>query len=258
MKTNRVHKRGHALVSVVPLLLLLGTVANADSFSATIASFADDAKVYEASLETTAGDAMLGHTTEYSCGVLARFVPVSIPRHATIDSAFVSLKASGSQSEVTCNAVVCAEDTGNASTFSTYSDLTARSVTDEVVYWDNLPAMMIFNWYRTPDLSSVIQQVIDRSDWHSGNALALLIQDNNSNVGAYRRFWQYDYLPQNACSLIVYYTAQPESGPGSGGRRRILVGKLDYTGPNGQVEGPLELPRGFFGLCLFARRGGNQ
>ena len=258
MKTHGVRKRDHVVVALILSLLLCSRVVNADSFSATIASFSDDAKLYGASLETTESDAMLGRTAEYSCGVLARFVSVSIPRHATIDSAFITLKASGSQSGAICNTIVCAEDTGNASTFSTYSDFVARFVTDEVVYWDNLPAMAIFNWYRTPDLSPVIQEVINRGDWNTGNALALFIQDNSSSVGAYRRFWQYDYLPQNACSLIVYYTTQPESGTGSGRRRRILVGKLDQIGINGRVEEPLELTRGFFDLCVSTGRGGKQ
>ncbi len=211
------------------VLFLSGAAAIADSFSGTIASFSDDARLSGTSLETTAGDVTVGRTVEASGDILVRFVSIPIPRYAAIDSAFVSLLPSSSQGGAVCNAVIYAEDTGNASTFSTYSDFAARSLTDEVVYWDNLPTMVIFNWYHTPDLSLVIQEVIDRSDWSAGNALSLLIRDHNSSVEAFRKFWQYDYIPAYACSLIVYYTPQPEAGNVPGRRRRILVGKVDHN-----------------------------
>ncbi len=210
---------------ILILLLITGSLTAGDTFKTQVTSGTDDAKVYGSNLSTSEIDAVVGYTGSYRCDYLARFGEVPIPPEATIDSAFLSLHSSTAQSGTVCNSLIYAEDTGNAATFSTWNDYNSRLLSDQAVAWNNIPAHTAAVWYRTPDIKNVIQEIVDRSDWSGGNALAVFIKDNNSDGGAYRRFFQYERPGSNgasACSLLVFYT-ENSAGTKVPARRRRLT-----------------------------------
>ena len=107
-----------------------------------------------------------------------RFVGVGIPSGATITDAYVQFKADEINSENT-NLAIHAEAKDNASEFkSTSLNISSRPKTTSSVTWSP-PSWNTQgeagNAQKTPDLTSVIQEVINRSGWTSGNALALII-----------------------------------------------------------------------------------
>ncbi len=197
------------LQRLVRLLLTLALLTPLSVHSATyqsqVSSSAADAKTYGSNMETGAANALVGHTGDYVCDYLARFENVTIPQGATIDSAFLSLRCYSTGSGEVCDAVIYFEGIDSASQFSTYTDYSGRALTSSHVHWDSLPAMSSGLWYRTPNVSATVAEVVNRTGWSSGNALAVFVQDDGSSSGAFRRWYQYDGLNSRACSLIVYY-----------------------------------------------------
>jgi hypothetical protein len=197
------------ILKLVVLLLVAGQAVGASSFETQVTAGSDDAKTYNTGFSTTDIDAVVGSASGYSCDYLARFTDVNIPQGAAIDSAFLSLHCSSTQGGTTCNGLIYAEDTASAATFTSWNDYASRHLTGNAIAWNDIESHTLQTWYRTPDIKSIIQEIIDRGDWSSGQDLAVFVQDNNSDAGAFRRFYEYERPGSDgtsACSLLVFYT----------------------------------------------------
>ncbi len=109
-----------------------------------------------------------------------RFTALSIPQGALIDSAFVVFHAhEGKSAEDVAILNIKAEATDNAISFDedNFTDdylLTDRPQTDAAVNWTVAEEWIIWQPYKTADIGSVVQEVVNRPGWVSGNALALI------------------------------------------------------------------------------------
>jgi len=110
-----------------------------------------------------------------------RFEGVEIPQGAVIDSAVLDVicqEASSSEFGVS----VYAEDTDDSSVLS--GNTWERVRTSAVVDWTvgSSETWSLNESYSSPDLAEVVQEVVDRDGWVSGNALTVLV-DQGSGVG---------------------------------------------------------------------------
>ena len=177
--------------------------AAATIVEARVSASSDDAEQFASgSMYITSSDLELIHDADDQT-VGMRWVNVSIPRGATISAAYIEFVAKESQSETT-TLTFRAQASDNAPTFSgTSLNISSRSKTTASQGWS--PA----DWssgqaganQRTADLSSVIQEVVNRSGWASGNALAIIV----TGVG-HRTAWAYDGSPTEAPLLHVEYS----------------------------------------------------
>lgn len=97
-----------------------------------------------------------------------RFADISIPQGAKILSARLTGEASSDYGPAQVAIVI--EDSGDARTFQPGEELTQRTTRGEVAWslkYGDDGAQIV-----SPDLSVLIQQVVDRSDWQMGNAMA--------------------------------------------------------------------------------------
>jgi hypothetical protein len=114
-----------------------------------------------------------------------RFPNVTIDPGAIITSAFVQFTADERNSEAT-SVVVSGEAKGNAAQFQSSNDnLSSRTRTSAKVgwnppAWNNIGAAGAAE--RTPDLSSIINEIVNGNGWSRGNALALLIDGTGKRV----------------------------------------------------------------------------
>ena len=107
-----------------------------------------------------------------------RFNAVTIPPGATIVTAYVQFQVDEISSDAT-SLTIEGEATENATTFSGSSgNISSRSRTASFVSWDPAP------WttkgdagpdQQTPDIASIIQEIVNRSGWSSGNSLVIII-----------------------------------------------------------------------------------
>ena len=108
-----------------------------------------------------------------------RFLNVAIPQGATIDAAYLSFRAADGNSEDT-DLRLYGEDSDNGLRFSTDEDnLSGRSRTTASVIWNNVATWSNNQYYNSPDISSILQEIVDRPGWSSGSAIVILIQSTD-------------------------------------------------------------------------------
>ncbi|MEN8183711.1 MAG: hypothetical protein ABFS46_14375, partial [Myxococcota bacterium] len=134
-----------------------------------------------------------------------RFTSVAIPQAAGIDRAWIQFEADEASSMQT-DLTIAGEDIGDAPTFlSASQNVSSRNVTQSSVGWTPAPWVQgqAGSDQRTPDLSAVVQEIVDRGDWASGNDLAIIIRGagNGKRVAE-----SYDGTAAGAALLHVEYS----------------------------------------------------
>ncbi len=177
---------------------------NATTVEKRVAASADDAEEiaqHEANL--TSSDLDLIHDgSDQTVGI--RWAGLSIPKGATITAAYVQFTSKESRSETT-KLSIRGQAADNAPAFTkTPANVSARALTSASVNW--APAAwsqdQASSSQRTPDLRAVIQEIVNRSGWASGNALAMIITGSGQ-----RSAWSYDGKSSAAALLHVEFTA---------------------------------------------------
>ncbi len=107
-----------------------------------------------------------------------RFNGLNIPQSATITSAFIQFQADEIHSGTT-SLTIEGQATDNAQTFTNVTaNISSRDRTNAAVNWDPVPWTTVGEAgsdQQTPDITSVIQEIVDRSGWTTGNSLVILI-----------------------------------------------------------------------------------
>ncbi len=139
-----------------------------------------------------------------------RFRNVEIPRDSRIIRAHLKLylETTGKSS-----GAIHAEAAGDAQDFTTMSPrFYDRPRTEASVPWNWLGGENTRAWHTSPDLSNVIQEVIDRSDWSTGNALAIIYVGKDPS-GQRTRFCSWECGPEYAVKLEITYAPRSGAGP---------------------------------------------
>jgi hypothetical protein len=169
-----------------------------------IAASADDAEESPTgSVTLTSSDLELVQDGSVTQTVGLRFTSLPIPPGAVIAAAHVQFRTDEVQSETTA-LLIEGQAAGNAAAFVRSSfHVSARARTAAKVSWAP-PAWTVIgeaaSAQRTPDLSAIIQEIVNRPDYAFGNALALIITGTG-----HRTAEAYDGLPTGAALLRVEY-----------------------------------------------------
>ncbi len=144
-----------------------------------VAASSDDAEEKASgSVKLTSSDLelMFDKSIEQTVGI--RFTGVSVPNGATILSASIQFVADEVSTDPT-SLIIEGEAIDDAVTFQNVSgNITARERTGQNIAWSPAP------WnirgeagpdQQTPDLSFIIQEIISRPGWATGNALVVII-----------------------------------------------------------------------------------
>jgi len=136
-----------------------------------------------------------------------RFLNVKIPQGATIIHAYIEFKASDSDNEVT-HLQIQGEDRHNALRFTgIQNNISIQPKTTASVTWNSIPEWTKDESYQTPDLTSIVQEIVDRAGWSSGNAMAILFR--STDLSGKRRFYAHDKSPASTPVLHVEYGGSP-------------------------------------------------
>lgn len=147
-----------------------------------------------------------------------RFVDIEVPQGAVIDSAFVVFHAhEGKSEEDVAELTIVGEATDDAITFDEngFNDdflLTDRPQTEAAVEWTVAEEWTIWQPYRTPDIASVIQEIVDRPGWESGNALALIFLPEDQGPSIFENAREFTSFENIADPDDV----DPQGNPGDG------------------------------------------
>ncbi|ABE52855.1 LamG-like jellyroll fold domain-containing protein [Methanococcoides burtonii] len=142
---------------------------------------------------------LVRESTDQEVGV--RFTGVAIPQGSTIESATLVFVIDEYES-MTTNLNIYAHDADESPKFgSRRHDITRRGKTTQYVQWNSIPAPAVGGILVSPDISDVVQEVIGRPGWSSGNSLSIIINGNGR-----RTVESYNGVPSSAPLLNITYS----------------------------------------------------
>jgi hypothetical protein len=133
-----------------------------------------------------------------------RFANISVPKGATITNAYITFTVDEAQSGITSLSFY-GQAIDNAPAFtSAASNVTGRVKTISKTDWNNIPAWTTIGAkIQTPNISSVIQEIVNRTGWLPNNSLAII------GTGSGRRTAKaFDNGAANAPVLTITYTTK--------------------------------------------------
>jgi len=154
-----------------------------------VAADPDDAeeRVSSGSIDLTSSDLEIPYVSSNLQAIGMRFPSVTVPPGATITDAYVQFTVDEDGTSGSPTVKIWGENVNNADTFSsTDGDITGRTTTTASVSWASIPSWVgnvgsAGTDQRTPNLSSIIQEIIGISGWGSGNAMVIIIKDDGTS-----------------------------------------------------------------------------
>ncbi len=193
------------LIFTLTSSFLLLPSAFADSLDVRIISADDDAEekvtngvitLDSTGLELINDD---GGNGEQAVGL--RFQNITIPQGEVIRSAFIEFTASQVATDTT-SLTIYGEDIDDSPTFTTTpTNVSGRTITTASVAWNSIPSWDTGNKYQSADLTPIIQEIVDRTGWTSGNAMTFLF----SGLGKRAAYAKDHGSPTASPRLVIEY-----------------------------------------------------
>jgi hypothetical protein len=138
-----------------------------------------------------------------------RFNSVQIPKGASIMGAYIEFETDVAWSSA-CSLTIRGQAADSPSTFTTTSnDLSTRTKTTASVAWAPAAWNTVDQKHQTPDLTTVVQEIINRPGWAEGNSLVLFAEGSGT-----REAESFDGESTAAPLLIVNFTVPEICGNG--------------------------------------------
>jgi len=191
------------------LLFCLTAVSFSQTVDIRVATGEDDYEevVADGLMDTGSSDleVVFDKTKDQLIGI--RFLNVAIPQGATITNAYVQFECDevGSKNIDPCSVNIQGDANDNAPAFTTTAkDISNRTRTTAIVIWT--PPTWVAEHdkgvdQRTPDIKSVIQEIVSRGGWASGNSLVIIMTGTGSRCAE-----AYEGEAEGAPLLHVEYT----------------------------------------------------
>ena len=172
---------------------------------------ADDAeeRISNGSVNLTSSDLELVTDGSRIQMVGMKFNNVAVPQGATITSAYIEFQVDENQSETTSLSFF-GQAADNVATFTTSTrNISSRPKTTASVGWNNIPAWSVIGAkQQSPDLSPIIQEIVNRLGWSQGNSMAIIVTGSG-----HRTAEAYNGSTTGAPKLVVTYSTAPVPTP---------------------------------------------
>ncbi len=220
------------VIMIVGVVFSLSNAAYTGSQDIAVTQSSDDAEERPSGgVNLTSTDLELVQDPSVVQTVGIRFQGVNIPPGSQVTSAYIQFTCDETRNVNPCNLTIQGQAADNAATFTTSArNVSSRSRTGALVNWS--PP----NWtlsrqagpdQRTPDLSAIIQEIVNRSGWSQGNALVVIITGTGARVATSydRSGWTPSklHLEWSTKDCAVGFAQAASSGPEDGGTVDINV-----------------------------------
>lgn len=142
-----------------------------------------------------------------------RYQNINIPRGTLITSAKLRFTSTGFNNSIT-NFKIAAHAIGDAPEFTTDNDdISDRTLSTNEVIWNADNAWP--NWEETvstPDLTSVVQEIVNRADWCGGNNIAFVMESIDMASGSNRKAFSSDDGSSRSPQLVLTYDEATATG----------------------------------------------
>lgn len=141
-----------------------------------------------------------------------RFQNIQVPPGSMITNAYIEFMASDTRAGA-MSINIAGENVDDAATFTTAaSSISSRTKTSQVVTWTPVDPWVVNNTYQTAELKTIVQAIVDRAGWMSGNDMAFIFSSIASSVNR-REAYAYDHYLLDAAKLPpklhIEYTQAP-------------------------------------------------
>jgi type IV pilus assembly protein PilY1 len=156
------------------------------------ASYDDGYQYSTSSTYLTSTSVSLSSANSSYCSGM-RFQNVNIPEGATISNAYIKVRAHSSAvaGSSTKTVTIWGEKRLSAPTFGTYTSTDAiglrkgQNQTVQKAYWNNIPAWTAYQYYQTPDLKAIVQEIVGQTGWGaSSKAMVFFMSSANESRSA--------------------------------------------------------------------------
>jgi type IV pilus assembly protein PilY1 len=138
-----------------------------------------------------------------------RFQDVTIPQGATIQTAYIEFRSNAYHNEVT-NILIEGEASDDAAPFAWVADnIKGRTPTTATVAW-SVPTWSSGVDYPTEDITSIVQEIVNRGGWASGNSMVFRFSSNDAGPNK-RDARSYENGAATAAKLHVVVGDDPSS-----------------------------------------------
>jgi hypothetical protein len=156
----------------------------------------------------TGSDLELLYDSTFAQQVGLRFNNLAIPNGATITGAYIQFTARDSSQTVSSGnptITIRAQAADNPTTFVvSNNDISGRATTTASASWS--PATWSASTaYQTSSITSVVQEVVNRAGWASGNSMVFIFSGDLDNE--VRRAWTFEHGASSAARVVITYTA---------------------------------------------------
>ena len=239
---------GVIFFAVVVLVSVCGTGLGAIStVSYQVSAGVDDGYAWSATEQDVGGIFLMVGDRWYSSPYFMsgmRFVGVGIPRSALIVSANLRINSGDDENGGHIYAVISGEAVDDANGFG------SRYIADAVqgassVDWDHKFAWSKNVWLESPDISGVVQEVVDRGGWSLGNSLALFYS-TRVDSGKSRGFSSFE--DGNSAIVEISYETYTISGHVTMTDGNGLLGVVVSAGSD--IEGTVTDGSGYYELLV--------
>ncbi|CAL2080259.1 GEVED domain-containing protein [Tenacibaculum sp. 190524A02b] len=155
------------------------------------------------------------HSTIQVVGL--RFNNIELPKNATIKNAYIQFTADENNSDTT-ELEISLHNLSNSPAFSTSNNVSQRLTFSEKIKWT--PSQWTRNQktdnQKTPELKSLIQSLVNKENWYSGNSLSFIIKGtgvSTTNPNSKRVAYSYDNSTSKAPKLVITYKLEQDSDP---------------------------------------------
>ncbi|MBL4822842.1 MAG: hypothetical protein JKX90_04870 [Colwellia sp.] len=137
-----------------------------------------------------------------------RFKSVDIPKGATINSAYIEFVTDEIDSGTTTLVIVGEGDDSPKKFKNGNRNISKRTKTSASVNWAPSAWNSINELHQTPDISTIIQEIVDRTGWAANNNLVLIVEPGNgcTTINCQRTAESHDGEANSAPLLVVDYT----------------------------------------------------
>jgi hypothetical protein len=189
----------------------------ADTYTATVSQGSADSFISGGTFNNTKNTQSLGRDSNKTANHFILFENVMIPQYADINSANVSFTLTGVGGS-TVNLNFSAQAVGNATFPLNYTEFLTKQaeLVSSLVAWDAVPSGGWGTILQSPNLETVVQEIVNRSDWVSGNSILIWIGDNGSASYSHRTFASGNFtgsLAKPSITIDYSSTSQPTPTP---------------------------------------------
>ena len=196
---------------------LNGTVPTSDDtppvlnvFEVRVSTGVDDAEEIRSNGKIKLGNDDLELTKDGSNKQIVgiRFQNITIPQNAFISNAYIKFETDETKS-VPTSLTIRGQASNSAPAFqwckSACFELSSRPKTSVSVAWHNIPPWnTVDEKHQTPNLAPIVQEIVNRPGWVSGNDMAFLITGSGTRTAE-----SYDGEPSAAPLLHIEYNTAP-------------------------------------------------